>query len=304
MPGERIDVHSMSVQQRADYTYGKVRSLYVRKVSEAEGFRQKTADTPLNTLLNKFASIRTQQNLEQGLTKRENLGADVNQATQTVDLGMAGLFRIGHVHENSMATRDRNNQNTHIQKALGWHNRHDLPISVKRTTEKVHETIHGSAIYWKGETTQDLQRTFHLSGLRNNPSIVNARNEIRTELAEILSEEKWRHDSQERKKAAGIFSSLGMINIQMARSARHLANYEMGFDQILMAGEIDPNPHRIATVSLWSVAYSMHPNYQAVNFGQRFYLARKGLIEFSKVLFSQNYKSALSSMRQAITRKA
>lgn len=303
MQKERIDVKSMSVQRRTDYTYGKVHSLYENKVAEAEGLRQRTADTPLNILLSKFASVRTQQNLEEGLRKRVISGADVKQATQTVDLGMAGLFRMGHVHENSMVTRDPVNSVQHIQKAYNWHDRHESPISVRRTTNVVNQTIHGGAIYWKGETTQDLLRTLHQDGGKKLPTD-NLEEEMRSELRVLFSDNNLTNSEKKRKKAVGIISSLGMIAIQRARDTRDLAEFTLGFAHILWADRMEKSdPHRTATVALWSAAYSVDPRYGGESLRRRFQLAMIGSVEFLKVLLSPDYKSAISSLKQAIKRK-
>lgn len=303
MQKERIDVKSMSVQQRTDYTYGKVRSLYENKVAEAEGLRQRTADIPLNSLLNKFASVRTQQNLEEGLTKRRNLGANVSEGTRTIDLGMAGLFRIGQVHENSMTTRDPVNSVQHIQKAYNWHDRHESPISARRTTNVVNETIHGGAIYWKGETTQDLLRTLHQDGGKKLPT-GDLEEEIRSELRVLFSDKNLMNNEVKRKKAVGIISSLGMIAIQRARDTKDLSEFSLGFAHILWADRMEKSdPHRTATVALWSAAYSVDPRYGGESLGRRFQLATIGSAEFLKVLLSPDYKSAISSLKQAIKRK-
>lgn len=319
MNAERLDIHSMTPQQKADYTYDKVRQVHFNKVLEAEQLRTRMESSKLSALLHKFASEHIQQKLEQGLIRREGwtektsvgrIAVDVSNGRRIIDLAMAGLFRIGHVDSNSQASRTVGGESkAHLQKAKYWYRRHESPLSVKRTTNHVFETIHGGAIYWPGEAIQDYLKTLSLDG--DLQQLHRVANRVITDtffgsVDSMTSRDLLNDEEKLRKISAGIESAMGMAFIQLSRADKNRDGLRAGFNFIKSADKLEHNAHRLATVSLWtlwgSIAYSQTSLKQDFvdEISDRVELGFDGAKTFGSVLFSKDYKQAISAANQFV----
>lgn len=291
MSSERVNVRSMTPQEMADYTYGFVRRKYQAVVSEAEALRQQMLDRHLNQVLNKFASEKTQQKLEKDLGLRESKGVIVAEAQKTIDLAMAGLFRIGHVHSNSMASKFEGfTRSLNLLRASSWYLRHESPLAVKRTTDVVFETIHENPIYWRGEIAQDHLRTLILEGEEN---VVEKAFPLISRIALDIEGLRKSGDGQDNeytdKRTAGMCSSIAMLHAQIGRAAKDSDRMDLALEAQLESHKISPNYHRLATLALWTFWVAFPLNRSA--------MGKAGKI-LKDILNSDNHSEAESAIKQ------
>lgn len=232
----RGELRGKSAQERSDFYYQRVTDEFKERVMEAEIARQNVDDVRIRELTDNCASEERQAFLNRKLEQRESRRIDVSEGRKNIDLGLAGFFRIDHVHSNSMAKRTEEPERTeHLAHALHMPERHK---TVERTTQSVNLSIHGGVMYWSLEVAQDRANTYLIAGETE---------EAKTILGEAIEEANRLISPEE----TGILSARGVLKARLANLEKNLGLLIDGFNDVKKAQRREHNPHRLATLSLW-----------------------------------------------------
>lgn len=236
-------------QARADIYYRKVEDGLRDAVHTAEISRQETDYAGTRQIVNECASEERQDFLNRKLDLREKKEVDVKNARRSIDLGMAHLFRIGHVNDNSyaQAPEGQDKRTQLLEEALHYFYRHQ---SVERTTGELRD-LNGNFMAWGPEIYQDLANTWVVHG-----KLDGARRALSAGLAAADGLiEKYRFRRIFNKRASvGYFSALsarGVLKARLGRTEEDLGTVLSGWLDVARSHGAQPNPHRLATLSLW-----------------------------------------------------
>lgn len=271
---------NMTPQERVDFYYGKLKEGYQESVLEAEIARQEArkpddpADQKVANLFEGWASPTVQQRLNVALERRKRKGLDVGMGKETVNLGLAGHFRIEEVHETTMAGKIPPKKKKEREKRLAtaeevfqrW-------PSVEETTLTTPHTIHGGPINWALEVAQDKAKyllraekqdeaaseteegislafqeinRWLLQNLPNQPKIVAADIDL------YLKEIKPKVEEEKFQELIGLLSAEAVLLYQKGLATKRLAPLVGALRDISAVQEVAPNNHRFATIN-WKV---------------------------------------------------
>ena len=162
-------------------------------------------------------------------------------------------------------------------------------------------------MYWVEETGQDLMNTERISGneIRIKETLVKLTAEISRKEYELVAL-GWQEDEGQRKEIAGLRSAEGLLYAQAGKAIKSWSYMNIALAQVKSAHDLDPNPHRLATISIWTLAATLrYPGSWEKDLGllARPKLAFEAIKSFSGVLFSKDIKEAISALKQAVRRK-
>ncbi len=251
----RNSLKTLPTQERADFYYQKLTNHLADKVMEAELARQEVNNNTVREIIDNCASNSYQSFLERKLVQREQKSTDIKNARKKIDLAMAGFFRIDHGQDNAMAKRSktREEKQEFLENAKTAFNRH---ISVERTTQNTPYTIHGGSINWNIEISQDLANTYLIEDSKQMSELT-LQNAIATS-SEQLNALSSGQSEYEEKFYTGTLSGLGVLYTRLAKLTGNLNDMLKGVSKISQANTIQPNYHRLATVSFWLLKASFN----------------------------------------------
>ncbi len=291
----------MGPQERVNFYYDQLRKDYQKSVAEAEIARQKArrpgdpADEEVERLFRVWASQETQKRLNDALARREKKGIDVNEGQTTVDLGLAGFFRIGQVHEDTMAVKTKREkvrkQRLSAAKAIfgRW-------PSVGRTIFATHQTIHGDPIDWELEITQDRIKHEEAAGNFGKAEeisaegITKASQKIYDWLLEnlpyqpeinasningVLIKIKETSGRERFEELGGFLKAKAVLEYRRGLVQKELGPLIDALNDISALQEVIPDNHRFATISWKSLMGSLFFKGKDVSLSQRFYCFKK-----------------------------
>lgn len=273
----------MTPQERVDFYYGKLKEGYQKSVGEAEKARQEARrpndphDQEIQEIFQVWASEETQRRLNAALERRRKKGLNVDGGQKTIDLGLAGHFRIKQVHETTMAGKTWLFQWLERQRRLKAARRvFDRWPSVKRTTSETPYTIHGNPIDWELEVVQDEVKYWHTAGKRKKAAeiaqkgISLAFRKISRWLLENLPERsdlvaanidlyleeiKNLVDAEKFQTLIGFLSAKAVLEYRKGLATRDLEPLIGALRDISAVQEQIPNNHRFATIN-WKVLFA------------------------------------------------
>ena len=199
--------------------------------------------------------------------------AGVNLAPQEdeIKVGYAGLGRIEHVDANSQLKQTSEEQK-------------DLPLERIAQAHRLYErlglatlvpwTIHGGSIHWLSEVTQDEANTSKILGneMKAHKILEDAilsTAEVCDGLEELVDLEtpeaqlrKQNYDAwKNRKIYLGSLSAQGVLWARFGKLTRLHSGLTYGLRRVLEASQYEPNPHRVATLALWTIAATRSYRY-------------------------------------------
>jgi len=276
----REQLRGMNPQKRVDFYYGKLKQGYQQSVLEAELARQQARkpndphDRHIQDSFEVWASEETQRRLNAALERREAKGLNVDEGQKTVDLGLAGHFRIKQVHETTMASKTWWWQVEERQRRLkNAREIFERWPTVERTTSDNPYTIHGGPIDWELEVIQDKVKYWQaigkssraagiaeqgvslafrkigswlLENLPDDPKIVasNVDLHLRTIRGKV-GENKF-------EELAGLLSAKATLEYRKGLATRELEPLVGALRDISAVQQEIPNNHRFATIN-WKV---------------------------------------------------
>jgi len=270
-------------QERADFYYEKLKDGYQQSILEAGLARQQARkpnnpdDKHLQKAFEVWASEETQKRLNTALERRREKGLNVDKGQETIDLGLAGHFRIKEAHETTMASKtwwwQVEERRRRFKKARQIFDRWP---TVERTILHTPSTIHGGSIDWELEIIQDKVKYLQTSkksqgatriakqgislafrkidswlekNLPNNSEIATSNiNFHLKEIREKVGEDKF-------KELVGLLSAEAALAYRKGLSTRKLASLIGALANISAIQEQIPNNHRFATIN-WKILYA------------------------------------------------
>lgn len=232
-------------------------------VAQAEQLRQIGATDKIEQIYQHWIGGRYYFHLMTELQSSIGKGANFGDLLDDFEVGIVGLGRIRHVHSNSLLKKAIGSERGSIEERINQVT--DGPYLYIDMLQLPPETIHRGSIHWYAETSQDMISTATILGNTTKArriaalTIIDLKEQIYT-LAPNVNTKTPLHalrvaDIQayrDRRTFVGALSGLGIIIIREAMINQDLTSFNEGFRHVRAATKIEPNPHRLATVSLWS----------------------------------------------------
>jgi len=270
-------------QERVDFYYEKLKAGYQQSVLEAELVRQQARkpndsyDQHIQETFEVWASEKTQKRLNTALERRRGKGLNVDKGQETVDLGLAGYFRIKEIHETTMAGKTWRRQTEEYRRRLEKTRQvFDRWPTVERTTSHIPSTIHGGPINWELEVIQDKVKYLQTakkpkeaariaeqgislafrkidSWLEENPP--DNSEIVASNIGLHLKEIREKVEGGKFKELVGLLSVEAVLAYRKGLATRELNSLIGALGNISAIQEQIPNNHRFATIN-WKVLYA------------------------------------------------
>jgi hypothetical protein len=209
---------------------------------------------------------------------RQLIGEASQLAPEYHDLwrvGLAGIARIAHVSCNSQLNQSNPNWNDPIQLIFQIGSFYN----VLNPTTLVPWTIHRGPIYWPAEIAQDMVRTYQRKGqldlaAREISTAIVKTNQVIEDLAGVIDLRTPKGQLGyiplvTRQTYLGAMSASGVLYARDGRQNKYQPNILIGLRRVYGSHTYEPNPHRLATLAMWTLSSSVSPNY-ASNSENRF----------------------------------
>ena len=201
---------------------------------------------------------------------------------ELLQVGLAGIGRIKHVDNNSQLKGAIHGKKRQLLTEI-----RDVQLLYHRLglATLVPWTIHNGSVCWPAETSQDKANTFIIlhqpqaasdilmEAIKKTAAIVSSHKGINLyipdETLKLEKPEEWKR----RKIYLGSLSAMGVLWARKARLDKHLGTLILGLNLVKDAYKFEPNPHRLATIALWTIRASFDGN----NFKSDFLTRAEGI---------------------------
>ena len=226
-----------------------------------------------------------------------------------IEAGYAGLGRIEHVDANT-ELKSLHEEDSAL--------RQDVLLRISRVRTLVYRyldlknlvswTIHGGAIYWPAEITQDDADTEIILGnkTRAQQILSHAIDEARETYGRLSlrinldvpspdPEINYRGYRQ-RETLIGAAWALAILYARQGRLDQRVGGLTESLGYASSVDRFEPNPHRLATLALWALGGSLSREYSG-SLSERIETFGLGILEFGTAVF-EDRKAVLSVLKQ------
>lgn len=256
------------------YNYYLIPTL-ARDISKAEQARQAGQHQAVQETFDFWTNRALNEEIFRKLAEREvrfsQFHLDLSREEDLIRAGLAGMARIQHVDTNSELKTTPDTQ--------------QLPVAAKRINPvsalyrriPLHTlppwTIHEGATYWPAEVAQDWANTYTILGnpplseqiVQNSLQEASQLNlliggidfQTSDDTLKTLDYNRYR----QRKLYLGAYSAQGVLWARHAKLSGNLEEMVQGLGFIALAHHHEPNPHRLATIAMKTVAASASNTY-------------------------------------------
>ena len=241
-------------------------------VMKAEQARQTRSHEEVERIFSRWVGGEKDKRVIEKLRQvARRAGVDLGHQEDKIKVGYAGLGRIEHVDANSQLKRTPEEQRglplERIAQAQRLYDRLGLATLVPWT-------IHEGSIHWLSEVAQDGVNTSKILGNEMKAhkileDAILATAEVCDGLEELVDLEtpeaqlrKQNYDAwKNRKIYLGSLSAQGVLWARFGKLTRLHSGLTYGLRRVLEASQYEPNPHRVATLALWTIAATRSYRY-------------------------------------------
>ncbi len=249
----RKELRSLSREQRVYWFYNQKLLPSLREtVTSCEQARQRGESSLIEQAWRQWARpTEVSARLEKIRQREERFRIDLSQKRDDCRVGLVGLGRIRHVDANSAIKRGegKERQKRRIKEVEELYSQIDLNSLPPRT-------IDGGAINWPIEVCQDKLNTLKILG-KIEEAIALLDQVIESAFNDVLGAASGLSVLYARRAKLGLQGDDLITSVQLARMAHFL----------------QPNNHRLATLSLWGLLASFSQEYQFSSWKKRLKLA-------------------------------
>lgn len=254
-------------------------------VTEAEEHRKRMEHDQVHQIVDSIANIPTASRTLKNMRGAIKEGINIKPELDWYRVGLAGAIRIDHVTTNTELKISQ----TQLFQILNRVSMVEKLYELIQVGTLPPVTIHGDSICWLAETTQDMVTTYVRTGQNDRainlldrviPEIFKQKETARDNIDLLTPDDLLKADNysawQQRKVYLGSLSGLGVLYIRRGQISHDIQDMNRGLWSITQAHEYEPNPHRLATVSLWGIMAafqyqfkgSLADRWQTFQFGQ------------------------------------